>query len=128
MIEEIVIGGHRADVTLTGTITRDEIVDVNEQILGHPDFAQVKRQLWRFRSVSDFRIGPDDLPAIVEIASREPGMSSDMRLAIVVDSALSFGMARMYQAYADHVPWQTLVFERVEDAEAWLGAGIGREA
>ena len=43
-------------------------------------------------------------------------------LAIVTDSDLAFGMARMYQILAEPLPVQIGVFRTLDEATAWLSA------
>lgn len=46
-------------------------------------------------------------------------------LALVTDSDLAFGMARMYQILAEPLPAQIGVFRTLGAAEAWLSATAG---
>jgi len=43
------------------------------------------------------------------------------KVAVVAPKDLSFGLARMYEAFADSVPWDFVVFRDVDAALAWLG-------
>jgi hypothetical protein len=47
--------------------------------------------------------------------------SSHPKVAVVAPSPLSFGLARMYDALADLVPWDFMVFNDIDGALAWLG-------
>ena len=42
------------------------------------------------------------------------------KVAVVAPRSLSFGLARMYQSYADSVPWDYVVFRAIDAALAWL--------
>ena len=42
------------------------------------------------------------------------------KVAVVAPKSLSFGLARMYQSYAESVPWEYVVFRAVDAALAWL--------
>ena len=42
------------------------------------------------------------------------------KVAVVAPKSLSYGLARMYQSYADSVPWEFVVFRAVDAALAWL--------
>ena len=42
------------------------------------------------------------------------------RLALVVDTAASYGMSRMLQALTDGLPFRVAIFHDLEAAEAWL--------
>lgn len=43
-------------------------------------------------------------------------------VAVVAPKDLSFGLARMYEAFAESVPWKFAVFRSAGDALDWLGA------
>ena len=42
------------------------------------------------------------------------------KVAVVAPKHLSFGLARMYEAFSDLVPWEFIVFRDREAAQAWL--------
>ena len=47
-------------------------------------------------------------------------MFQDGRITFVAGKAVTFGMARMFAAYTDQLPFQVRVFYDPEEAEAWL--------
>jgi hypothetical protein len=51
-----------------------------------------------------------------------PGADTRPRVAVVATENISFGLARMYEAFSDAVPWDFRVFREVSDALEWLGA------
>jgi hypothetical protein len=44
------------------------------------------------------------------------------KVAVIAPRDLSFGLARMYSAFADSIPWDFVVFREVDTALAWLRA------
>lgn len=46
---------------------------------------------------------------------------ASIKVAVIAPDDLSFGLARMYEAYADIVPWDFVVFRFLDAALAWLG-------
>ncbi len=52
-----------------------------------------------------------------------PPRPSGSRTALVVSDPLGFGASRQYQSLADlsGLPWETGVFETIEDARRWMG-------
>ena len=120
MLDAIVFGSDRVDVSLSGVITAQEILDGTRQILAHPNHAAFQAQLWRLHSVESLDVDADDLHRFIETVLAGPPRHPDLKLAIVTDSQLAFGLARMYEAYADRTPWKTQVFYEVDDAERWL--------
>lgn len=55
------------------------------------------------------------------------------KVAVVAQRDLSFGIARMYEAFSESVPWDFVVFRAIDAALAWLGVpdsvvdGLDRE-
>jgi hypothetical protein len=49
------------------------------------------------------------------------GITMRPRVAVVAPKDLSFGLARMYDAFADSIPWNFVVFRAMDAALAWLG-------
>jgi len=43
------------------------------------------------------------------------------KVAVVAPKDISFGLARMYEAFSSEVPWQFVVFRAADAAFAWLG-------
>ena len=55
-----------------------------------------------------------------QMARRFFALIPGSRVAVVVDQAAAFGMARMIEAYTDELPVEFAVFYDVDSAEAWL--------
>ncbi|MBN1832414.1 MAG: hypothetical protein JW896_09910 [Deltaproteobacteria bacterium] len=49
------------------------------------------------------------------------GLTTHPKVAVVAPKDLSFGLARMYEAFADSVPWDFVVFRDIDSALTWLG-------
>jgi hypothetical protein len=43
------------------------------------------------------------------------------KVAVVAPEDISFGLARMYEAFSEEVPWEFEVFRATDAALAWLG-------
>jgi hypothetical protein len=43
------------------------------------------------------------------------------KVAVVAPEDISFGLARMYEAFSEEVPWEFEVFRAIDAALAWLG-------
>jgi hypothetical protein len=41
-------------------------------------------------------------------------------VAVIAPADVSFGLARMYEAFADRIPWDFAVFRTARKALAWL--------
>ena len=66
----------------------------------------------------------EQLYQLVETTRRHaPARPPGSRTALVVADALSFGASRQYQNLAEmnDLPWETGVFDTLEEARQWLG-------
>jgi hypothetical protein len=48
------------------------------------------------------------------------GLTTGPKVAVVASKDLSFGLARMYEAFADIIPWNFIVFRDIDEALTWL--------
>lgn len=63
------------------------------------------------------------LRQIAEIAKlKYAGITTRPKVGVIAPRDLSFGLARMYEAFADPIPWEFVVFRSVDSALSWLGA------
>jgi hypothetical protein len=42
------------------------------------------------------------------------------KVAVVAPKDISFGLARMYEAFASNIPWDFIVFRSIDEALTWL--------
>ena len=54
-------------------------------------------------------------------------INPDIVIATVCGSDLLFGMTRMWEAYADELPWQTLTTRSLIEAKEWIKDRTGLE-
>jgi hypothetical protein len=64
---------------------------------------------------------PEVLNQFAEFVEQTFSNSSTIpKVAVVAPKDLSFGLARMYQVFANSVPWNFVVFRAMDAALAWL--------
>jgi hypothetical protein len=56
------------------------------------------------------------------VTTKYADTSSRPKVAVIAPNDLSFGLARMYEVFADSIPWDFVVFRSVDTALAWLRA------
>jgi len=120
MIENIEFNDHGATIIFSGVITSQEIYEANTAMLTHPDFASLRYQLCIFQNVSDFQLSTNEIMLTAQRDIEASKINTDVKVAIVTDSTLVYGMGRMYEAFADESNWQTEIFWKIEDAHNWL--------
>jgi hypothetical protein len=78
--------------------------------------------LWDVRDATIVHLSTDDLQALARFSHELRSVRGGGRAAILVSRDADFGVARMFQAYADAFPWETMVFRDLVETIEWLGA------
>lgn len=123
MIDKIEFNGRGVTLVFTGVITSQEIYDANTSIITHPEFTSLRYQLCIFHSVKDFQLSTAEVMSTAHRDVKAAKLNADVKVAIVTDSTLVYGLGRMYDAFSDESPWETEIFWKVEEAHEWLGIG-----
>ena len=121
MLKPIVYTEHGVELTLFGLITSEEILVANAGIIKHDKFTTWRYQLWIFENVEDIRLSTNDVRNLARQDTLASHENPDLKIAIVSDSTLAFGLGRMYEAYSSDNKWETMVFGGLEEAREWLG-------
>jgi hypothetical protein len=103
-------------LTTGESFTLDEVAD----LVRTTDWRGGKRYLWDLRRL---RSGPDsssDLHQAVDFLKRGRPLWDGSRTAIVVTRDFDFGIARMFQVYAEGVGIEYQIFRDPEAATEWL--------
>ena len=108
---------------LTGDITEVDIIEAFDNSLAVPDLKPDSHVIWDFREVHLPNLADtmNQLKALAGyIKSKERNRSEGYKVALVANSDLLFGMARMYQVVASSLPVQFRVFKKIKEAEGWI--------
>jgi hypothetical protein len=101
--------------TGAGWLSVEEILDLQQRAQRDPDFNPSLYQLHDFRAAS-FDLSYEGIEHLARTALPKPGS----RIAIVVDSSLSFGLARMFEAMRFESGEEIGVLREMGDAHTWL--------
>ena len=119
MIESIDHNPDCAVLKFSGKVTSQEISDARKVVIDHPDFKRRKYHIWIFESVDDIVLDSDQMRRI----SREDVLNAednpDLKVALVCDTEVAFGVCRMYEGYASDL-WRVGVFRSVPEARDWI--------
>ena len=105
-------------IELQGVLAVAEVAAAVEGMYRSPDYRPDAPRLYDVRHVE----GTFTTNELRSLAYRRDfiGAVNDARSAIVVARKVTFGIARMYQSWMDDQPVNVRVFERLEEARAWL--------
>ena len=109
--------------THRGVIPDEEFLGTYRTIYRDPRFEKTFNTLVDLREAESSIRSPEALRTMVNIRDRWLGdLEVNPRVAVVAPADISFGLARMYEAYSDALPFEFIVFKDIGAALAWLGA------
>lgn len=124
---EITWGGDPEDacVTSRGKVSLEGFVAWMQEGLSDPRYHDGMSIIVDHRELDFSDMLPQDVQERLELFRRETNRVGRIRAAMVMRSAVDFGLARMYEAYVEMQPDLQIeigVFTSIEDAREWLRA------
>ncbi len=102
-------------------IPDDEFLASYQELLALDSFGLDFNQLIDLRNTKSHARSPEALHTVAEmIALRYIGVNVDRKTAIIAPTNLSFGLSRMYEAFAPAISGDFVVFRAADAALAWL--------
>ena len=120
MLEKIEILEDGVVAVFSGVVTTKELIESNDQLLSHLEKFQYRYQLVCFNDIEDFVISAEEMRQAALRDVRAFERNPVAKVAIVSDSKLIYGLARMYDAFAYESTAETEIFETLDEAEQWL--------
>ena len=108
--------------TMEGTVSISEIIDGLQELMTHPDFSPGLNGLVDMRN-STVNSTPEEVKRIAELMTSHREEIGISRSAVVVSKDAIFGMARMFQVFAEKSSIKTQLFRDIDEARQWLGIG-----
>jgi hypothetical protein len=106
----------------TGVVPDDEFLSSYRTLFGDPQYQKSFNMLVDLRRADSSARSPDTLRQLAEFVRQLFGDAEEgPKVAVVAPEDISFGLARMYEALSDTVPWDFKVFRDVKVALPWLG-------
>jgi hypothetical protein len=104
----------------SGVITDEEVLTYRQSLLADPRFRSSMKLLSDMRGIERVEVTAGGIRRLVHEESSHASELAARRLAIVTDSPVAYGMARMYQMLAENTGGAIQVFRQIEEATAWL--------
>lgn len=109
-------------INFTGSLTLELLEQACRKLWEHPDFRAGANTLWDLRGITHTAISFDDMKSFGRFLEPHQELIGDSRSAIVADSNLLYGLARMHELLNEtNLPAENAVFRDVKEAEKWLG-------
>ncbi len=103
-----------------GPLSLDEIQSELQATLANPAFSPGMKTVWDLRGASIAALTERAVRSLVDFNLVRKEQRGGGRAAIVASQDVDYGVARMFQAYAEELPWETMVFRGLDDALPWL--------
>ena len=106
-----------------GLVRGEEIIrSYHERFSPLERFKKIRYIITDYSIVSDFNMTIDDVKMIAQISNQAAKENRNLYAVAVMPLDLAYGMARMWQAYAndDNTGWHTHVTRTRREAEEWL--------
>jgi len=114
----------RVITTWGPTVTDETLMDYQKGVWGDPA-VQGFDELIDFRALEKIEVSSAMLEAVADVAASMDEPAQKSRFAIVVGSAFTYGLSRMYESFRslhESSIREVMVFMTLEEALAWLDA------
>ena len=107
----------------TGSVLDDEFIIYYKSMVESDMFATATNFLIDLRQTDSSPRSGDVLRQFANYMKlRLADAGTYQKVAVIAPKDVSFGLARMYEFFADSIPWDFVVFRSVDAALAWLRA------
>jgi len=107
---------------IEGPLDTDELLRELAAMIQHPDFKPGMSGITDLRN-SEMDTFTDDVQRVAEFFISHKEQVGVSRSAIVLSGFVTYGMARMFQAFADESSLDTRIFQDMDEALEWIKSG-----
>lgn len=105
----------------TGKVKGEEIIAANDKMYSDREsIASIKYQLCDFSELEKFEISNSEVETLANQDKRASQANPDMKIVIVADEDIVFGMSRMWEFESGFPESNSGVFRTMEEANLWL--------
>ena len=108
-------------MTVQGRVVLDDYRKALNELVHSEYFHSNMSTIWDLRKADlcDLTTGDIRDGALLSVLSAEE-RGTNWKTAIVVEGDLGFGLARMFEVFANGAPYRMTIFQTIEKAEAWI--------
>jgi hypothetical protein len=106
--------------TCAGTVGADDILRAMNALYNSSGYSHSYHSLWDFRNCTA-NLSSDEMRKIIDYERKNADGPDAGKVALVVNKALNFGLARMYNMLSEYTLDRPLqVFKNYDDALKWI--------
>jgi hypothetical protein len=113
-------GKNTAYIKLSGQLDKQNILNAFESAVADADYRSGMNRLWDFRMADLSALEPSTIMEMSRHSAKYPEGVKDVKVALVAERDLEYGLSRMFAAYSMHEHVTVSVFYTIDEAEAWL--------
>ncbi|MBN2389253.1 MAG: hypothetical protein JXR84_00935 [Anaerolineae bacterium] len=107
-------------ITFSGLVNRDEIYNLNEQLMSDESFSQWRYQIWDFSNVEKFDVPIDQLRSFAIQDSIAAAKNPNQKIAIIPRQSPRSGLDSVFHVYEEvWAAYESRSFSNVDAARAW---------
>ena len=106
--------------TYSGIVTSKEALQSNLEIYGDSRFDRLTYQIADFSGAEALELTEGEVKKIAYLDRAAALSNPKIKVAIVAHLDLIKEMAQMYANYSETSPWQTKIFNTLQEARQWL--------
>jgi len=112
--------------TVSGMITVDE---QKQRLKSFYEGSPTRNVIWDFSLMEEVNASAGDLREIILYAKQFSGKRPGGRTALIVNTKLKYGLARMASSFAEieKIPWTIMAFEQPDEALSWIAEGTSEK-
>jgi len=108
-------------LTVSGNNRLKDIIQALKDMLVDPQYKKSADILWDFRDITTPHTNSQEIRELVSFIRKNRHVrGSGYRVALVVSRDLDYGIARMYDAYSEGLPFQMKIFREFDEAYSWV--------
>ena len=104
----------------TGVVTADEFTRANEEIYSEESLDRLQYQLIDFSDTEHLEVSLEEIRDFAAVDMTAASQSQSHIIAVAGSDDLTFGISRMWQAFASDSNIRSGIFRSVPDAERWI--------
>jgi len=85
-------------------------------------FSRYRYSLIDFKDVAEIQVSNAEIEEVVHLCWEAAEANPNPLVAIIAESDVLFGLARMYEALISGTDWEVMVFRATQEAEDWIHA------
>ena len=107
--------------TYTGLLTGSEIIESNDAIYGDARFDDLRYQIVDMSGVDSFQVSELEMRQMAHLDKAAARTNPHIRIAVVAPAGPAREVAEAYAKHSTDAIWKSETFNRMEEAQDWLG-------